>query len=331
MALAFYIYTIVVMGAAFVACSVALMAWIMTRRRDCLVAGSGFALYAIGLALIFFDEYIEAKYDYSVTFDLPLQHPILTTVLGIGVIACVWTYARMRTHARVTFRSELAFLAPFSLGCFLLVPRESAASALQQYLYWIWRDLGVVTVLAWVAWRYRTRATKVERLDMERSRKFFIAACVLICMVMFEDTFMIMLYRPTGALAESSFFWYLGERNISENMLMLACIAQLIMRFRSILVVYARHPRADASLVSNAPESVPEEEVESRIVLFADACGLSKREQEVLRLVLRGLDAQNIASELFISQGTVKTHLHRIYRKSEVSGREELIEAFWRS
>ena len=47
--------------------------------------------------------------------------------------------------------------------------------------------------------------------------------------------------------------------------------------------------------------------------------------------MLRGFDAQNIASELVISPGTVKAHLHRIYVKSSVKTRDELIEAFWRS
>ena len=64
---------------------------------------------------------------------------------------------------------------------------------------------------------------------------------------------------------------------------------------------------------------------------YADAHKLSRREQEVLTLVLKGNDAQNIASELVISPGTVKAHLHRIYVKSGVSNRDDLIDAFWRS
>ena len=66
-------------------------------------------------------------------------------------------------------------------------------------------------------------------------------------------------------------------------------------------------------------------------MIFSDRNSLSNREQEVLSLVLRGLDAQNIASELVISPGTVKAHLHRIYVKSNVKTRDELIETFWRS
>jgi LuxR family maltose regulon positive regulatory protein len=48
---------------------------------------------------------------------------------------------------------------------------------------------------------------------------------------------------------------------------------------------------------------------------------LSEREVEVLRLVCAGLSNRNIASRLFISPGTVKTHIHNIYGKLGVQNR----------
>ena len=96
-----------------------------------------------------------------------------------------------------------------------------------------------------------------------------------------------------------------------------------------MLRVYAKHPRADEDVATERRDS--QEDLASRIVIFSDRNRLSNREQEVLSLVLRGFDAQNIASELVISPGTVKAHLHRIYVKSNVKTRDELIEAFWRS
>ena len=61
---------------------------------------------------------------------------------------------------------------------------------------------------------------------------------------------------------------------------------------------------------------------------FAETRRLTPRETEVLRLVIDGLDAAAIAEKLVISMGTVKAHLHRIYRKCGVSGRSDLIRAF---
>ena len=54
---------------------------------------------------------------------------------------------------------------------------------------------------------------------------------------------------------------------------------------------------------------------------------LSARERLVLAQVQRGLTVAAIASELFISPNTVKTHLRRLYRKLDVSTRDEAIRA----
>jgi LuxR family maltose regulon positive regulatory protein len=48
---------------------------------------------------------------------------------------------------------------------------------------------------------------------------------------------------------------------------------------------------------------------------------LSEREVEVLRLLGIGLSNQEIASRLFISPGTVKTHVHNLYGKLGVQNR----------
>ncbi len=55
------------------------------------------------------------------------------------------------------------------------------------------------------------------------------------------------------------------------------------------------------------------------------AAGLSPRELEVVRMVARGMRNRGIAEALFISEGTVKIHLHNIYEKVKVRGRVELI------
>ena len=52
---------------------------------------------------------------------------------------------------------------------------------------------------------------------------------------------------------------------------------------------------------------------------------LSERELEVLRLVASGLSNREIASQLILSLGTVKTHIHNIYGKLGVRNRVEAI------
>ncbi|PWU22210.1 MAG: hypothetical protein C5B48_10425 [Candidatus Rokuibacteriota bacterium] len=51
--------------------------------------------------------------------------------------------------------------------------------------------------------------------------------------------------------------------------------------------------------------------------------GLSEREVEILQAVARGLSNRAIAKELWLSDQTVKFHLHNIYRKLGVANRTE--------
>jgi DNA-binding CsgD family transcriptional regulator len=58
---------------------------------------------------------------------------------------------------------------------------------------------------------------------------------------------------------------------------------------------------------------------------------LSKREHEIMELLLKGRDVPYIAEALFLSQNTVRTHNKSLYRKLGVHSKRELIDLFERT
>jgi DNA-binding CsgD family transcriptional regulator len=66
------------------------------------------------------------------------------------------------------------------------------------------------------------------------------------------------------------------------------------------------------------------EAVNRRCADVAGEYGLSNREEEVLVHIMQGNSIQEVADKLFISPGTVKTHINHIYRKMGVTRRYEL-------
>ncbi|HEX5469320.1 MAG TPA: response regulator transcription factor [Gaiellaceae bacterium] len=59
------------------------------------------------------------------------------------------------------------------------------------------------------------------------------------------------------------------------------------------------------------------------VVRSRDERGLTEREHAILRAVARGLSNQAIARELWLSEQTVKFHLHNVYRKLALRNRTE--------
>lgn len=65
--------------------------------------------------------------------------------------------------------------------------------------------------------------------------------------------------------------------------------------------------------------------VDELLPAIAAWAGLTRREQEVVRLAARGLPGKQMATRLGLSPLTVDTHLKSAYRKTGVTGREQLM------
>ena len=77
--------------------------------------------------------------------------------------------------------------------------------------------------------------------------------------------------------------------------------------------------RIAAEQINGARHPVPGQTIES--------AGLTRREMEILSCVAVGCTNDEIAGRLSVSSHTVKTHLYRIYKKIQVTGR--LQAALW--
>ena len=72
----------------------------------------------------------------------------------------------------------------------------------------------------------------------------------------------------------------------------------------------------------------PQRSEQERFERFCSAHELSVREREELRMLLAGKSNSEIAAELFVSESTVKFHVHNLLGTTDCSRRVELLAAF---
>mgnify|MGYP000893707604 FL=1 len=113
------------------------------------------------------------------------------------------------------------------------------------------------------------------------------------------------------------------NRNICEDMFTIT-VCFLIMKY--IL--------SDWKIISNVEEQLssfdksPKIDNPSTLDLFSEKLHLTEREKEILPLLLEHKNNQEIADQLFLSVGTVKTHVHNIFSKLEITKRNQLFEVY---
>ena len=84
-------------------------------------------------------------------------------------------------------------------------------------------------------------------------------------------------------------------------------------------------PEVGARIVGSLTAAAPAAAPDAAASLIARFPGLTRREAEVLALVAEGLSNGEIASSLYVSVATVKTHINAIFAKLAVRDRAQAI------
>jgi DNA-binding NarL/FixJ family response regulator len=100
-----------------------------------------------------------------------------------------------------------------------------------------------------------------------------------------------------------------------------ASAAEVVSAIRAVATGEAACP---ARLTKVLFDSVASQLAESRVCTARDSVQLTRREQQLIPLINRGLTNKEIASELKVSEQTIKSHVHRILHKVGVEDRQGL-------
>lgn len=316
-----FFYTLTLLVVCVLSSAISFAAYLSSRRRMFLYGCWVFALYAVEMTEIFYEEYHwqNIPFDPAAYYDVTL--PVLRTLVITLLTGCIWAFV-LELLDRMEPRRLVVPLAVFLLAnvaVLALLP----LGPIRQWLYYTLRQVALFSMFGYGLRSYLASDDKVYRMRLGKLRRPLLLIVALTVAILIEDT-LVILVAPMNVYPA----WlplYLSERNFSENVL-LCLLAYLLVRY-AFGVLSIRVKEAPKQGEVNDLEG----HIEENMIFYKAKHGLSDREVEVLRLVLLGKNNQEIADELYLALGTVKSHVHNILVKTDQKNRENLNEDFWRS
>lgn len=246
---------------------------------------------------------------FSNFYELPETNNLLVAMLG--TTAVVTTIALLIAYRDRPISNHLYSTLPFvTAAAIMSVFLWSETAGLSRVAIGLgWTVCHVFTLTELPTYREMTRMEPLKFAVLEKACcliPYCISAVVTSTIVISNN-----IYARYAAHIDEAVVYYM--------LLMVVIFGTALTRH--IVLYFPRQQRPAAALLAEQPE-----ELDDHVSEVAKRCSLTKREEEVLRLLAKGYSRPYIEKKLFISKGTAKTHIFRIFQKLNVSSQDELIE-----
>ncbi len=269
-----------------------------------------FCLYFADNFLVFMTEVIPSfEYIYDMVFS---TSPFFKAFIHIGVVAC---YAFIHKQIlREKFTSiDYVLLIFYAMVLFTvgLIPNKAVSS----WAFFLPTQLFNGGLAIYGLIRIKTYPHGYRRAFYKLYRYLAIFTIIFNALIIAEDTFVI-FNIDDYTLGSSGIF----NRNITENIMVLFYAVNLL-RFTKLVLIHH-----DVNVFGSV--LIPPKNIISTMDAFCHINTLTERERDVLTELLDGRSILEISEKLFISSGTVKTHIHNLYRKVDVGKKSELVRKY---
>lgn len=321
---ALFLYTILTMLICAVAATVTFSSSIVTNNPIYTASAVLFLAYFFDVSLIFQGEFTNHGQPISLVSYYGIPDPVTMTLLFSCVLGSVWyavIYYIDGTPLRecaALWAMPLAVFFVLSYLCYTLI----SDMQVRQWTFYSTRELFLLWCAAYAVYRYRHCHSPLEQLRLRRAKPLFIVTLIFTGCTVLENTLFIFIWNPTASMGASLLAIYLANRNFSENFLIIAyAIFALIASSKTLRLRAKEPPSPDEDAIAR--------HLEDLMPAYCERYGLTRREEEILRHLLGESDYQNIASDMQLAVGTIKSHTHNILQKTHQSNRECLRQHFW--
>ena len=281
------------------------------HRRPLLIAiFTMFAVYLLDNTIVFCTEIVP---EFAGVYDkMFLETPSVKTIYFIVLIGSLL----FALHCAIPAFSlrQMGLLTGLYGAMLICIPMVSQHDWMV-FLYYFITQILTIGISCWGLLALRRVESSFDRGLLKRFFLYFLSMSILILL---EDSFVIFFRdRFYGPLPK------INNRNVSENLMYLG-LAWPVFRFTS-------------NQLKLRPQDIPQPEPQqpsppdrNQLDLHTFCCtyNLTDREQEILFHLLQSKSQQEISEELVIALGTVKTHIHNIYQKTDSANRNQIIAKY---
>lgn len=263
----------------------------------------------VGLYFLFFifDNLIISMTEFIAEFGIHYNRTSLGLSTAKTIIFLVNNFCQLCiiTHMKEKKLQIFQYVLLLLVFLWMLIP-FSSASPMRVFLYYLPNQFLLM---------YTGFLAKIDTGRLRENIRFYLNKLSIICfvfgfLIILEDLYVIFHIDSYNVLNLK-----IQNRSYSEDFFSIAVSVLILHYFINYQSTKQQKLDSEISVCSNQS-------------YFFDYYHLTEREREICELVLQHKHNQEIASKLFLSIGTVKTHIHNIFLKMDISKRDQIFELF---
>lgn len=276
-----------------------------------------FVIYFLDNTIVFMTEAISS---FAILYDkLFLSSPVLKAALQICAIFCFLFIHKQILREKL---NSVNFTLLFSYAMVLFASNFVSILPVRAWLFYAATQFFNIGLCIYGIVKLRTHPNRYKGALYKFYFKLAVFSIIMNLCIIAEDSYVI--FNVDNYDIPDIF-----NRNISENLMV---ISYSFIFFRYAVSILNAHNMSVYDPVPVPapviPEAPPPPAPPPAIDGFCRLYSLTDREREVMEGLKEGLSINEISEKLYISVGTVKTHIHNLYGKADVNRKSDLLRKF---
>ncbi|XAM50873.1 HTH-type transcriptional regulator MalT [Terrisporobacter vanillatitrophus] len=317
-----FVYNIILLVLFTVVTSYSFKAYLYKKEKLHFYISILFMFYIFDNVVIYMTEFLDK---FSSAYDLSfLIAPTFKTIIFIVTGLCLILIQENVLKLKVKPFDICIYL--ILVSAVLIVPFIFKKN-LMVWLYYLPYQL-FTFYLSYIGILYLNKNTNlINNKFIKNYRTLLILTAVFSILIVIEDSIVIFNFD-----IYSDVLVKINNRNLCEDILSIIYALFGIKYYSHLMTLSPNEynkPQENPNIVID-DNLIKKESIRQKALYadFAETYNLTPREIEILNLLLQDKTNKDISEELTISLGTVKTHVHNIYQKVDVTKRHMLIKIY---